>query len=90
MIIKDPPRQISERFNKTIIVDTIILTGKKTQLLWYAQQLKFEWSLTANPVLQVSAEEDALDLCGSLLVFKRTEAQDNAQVKSHTMSQQLP
>lgn len=52
--------------------------------------LKFEWSLTANPVLQVSAEQDALDLCGSLLVLKRAEAQDNAHVKSHTMSLQLP
>lgn len=48
--------------------------------------LMFEWSLTANPVLQVSAEEDALDLCGSLLVLKRAEAQDNAHVKSRTMS----
>lgn len=45
--------------------------------------LKFEWSLTANPVLQVSAEQDALDLCGSLLVLKRAEAPDNAHVKSH-------
>lgn len=90
MIIKDPPRQISERFNKIIIVDIIILTETPPQLLWYAQHLKFEWSLTDNPVLQVSAEDDALDLCGSLLFFKHTEAQDNAQVKSHTMSLQLP
>lgn len=44
-----------------------------------------EWSLTVNPVLQVSAEEEALDLCGSLLVFKHTESQDNARVESLMM-----
>ena len=49
-----------------------------------------EWSLTVNPVSQVSAEEEALELCGSLLVFKHTEAQDNAHVESHMMSLQLP
>lgn len=54
-----------------------------------------EWSLNVNPVLQVSAVETGgrslkLDLCGHLLVFKHTESQDNARVKSHIMSLKLP
>lgn len=32
-----------------------------------------EWPLTFNPVLQVSAEEEAVELDCSLLVFKHTE-----------------
>lgn len=45
-----------------------------------------EWSLTVNPELQVCAEEEALDLCGSLFIFKHTEAQDNARVESLMMN----
>lgn len=30
-----------------------------------------------------------LDLCGSLLVFKHTEGQDNAHIYTHTMSLKL-
>lgn len=49
-----------------------------------------EWCWTVNPAVQVSAGEEALDLCGTLLVFKHTEAQDNARVRTHIMSLQLP
>lgn len=43
------------------------------------------WNLSGfksiNPVFQVSAEEDTMDLCGRLLVLKQPDVQDHA--KSH-------
>lgn len=45
-----------------------------------------EWSLTVHPVLRMSA----VDFGGSLLVFKHTEAQDNARIMTHIMSLKLP
>lgn len=48
---------------------------------WINLAAEIKWSLTVNPVLQVSGGEEALDVCGSLLVFKHSEAQINARLK---------
>lgn len=47
-----------------------------------------EWSV--NPVLEASAKEKASDLWGSLLVLKHAETLDNAHVRAHMMSLNLP